>query len=114
MGVVSEFARSLASAVAGGGPGFNIDRAVWGRVLEPLPQRRGTWLLSDGDARVEVTRLDSLYGYLRVSVGGCRFEGVLEYRQWHVVFKPQRVEGDCSAFRGQGYRGIEVVEEEEE
>ncbi len=111
MAAAGEFGRALAAAVASGGSSsvYRISRNVWGNVLEPLAQRSGSWVLRDGDVVVEVSRLDSLYGYLRVRVGGCLVEGVVEYRQWFVVFRPQRVEGGC---RPGPVKGIEAVEED--
>ena len=112
MATVGEFARSLVAALAAKAPSYSIDRAIWGPLLEPIPQRAGSWRLSEGSVTLEVARMDSLYGYMRLAAGGCRVEGLLEYRQWEIVFKPQRVEGECSG--GGEPRGIEALPEEGE
>jgi hypothetical protein len=111
MGVISEFARALVSAITSmNAPGYLVHKSVWGKLLEPIPQRAGSWRLAEGSVLLELSRFDSLYGYLRLRLGDCSVEAVLEYRQWHVVVKPQRVDGSC---RAEGSpRGIEGLEED--
>ena len=108
---VKAFADALLSALSRvKAEAYFIDRAVWGSVVEAMPQRRGVLRLSGDGVVVEVSRFDSLYGYLRLRSGGCLVEGVLEYRQWGFEFRPQRVEGDCRA--GGEPAGIEPRVEE--
>ncbi len=108
---VKAFAESLLAALAMQANRYIIDRRLWGHVVEPYPQRKGVWKLVDGDTVIELTRFDSLYGFMRLIKGSCHVEGVIEYRQWWFVFKPQTVDGDCSVSSAKPL-GIEPYEEE--
>ncbi len=88
-----------------------IYRSIWGAIVEPSPERAGTWKFGYDSARVELTRFDYLYGYLRLAIGNCRAEGVLVYRQKYVEFRPQLIEG-CDEISGGQLIGIEPLEED--
>ena len=108
---VRGFAEALAAATRSKAERYIIDRGVWGSVIEPYPQRVGFWRLAKDGVVVEISRFDSLYGYLRVKLNDCLVEGIVEYRQWWVEFKPQRVEGSCAGSKAQP-TGIRVYEED--
>ncbi len=85
-----------------------IERRVWGEIIDPpsLVFRK-----CSGNACIEVSKLGSPYGYLRISIGSCRLEGVLRYRQFRTLFIPQRIER-CESIKPMKAEGI-VVEEKE-
>lgn len=91
---------------------YKLDRGYYTTVLEPRPGSAGTKKYKGDDFMVELARLDRLYGYLRIVKGDCRIEGVLCYRQWHIEFKPNVVEGNCKGVGGEA-PGITVEEIEE-
>jgi len=90
---------------------YKLDRSYYTTVLEPRPGSAGTRRYKGNDFTVELTRFDKLYGYLRIVKGECRIEGILRYRQWHIEFKPNRVEGNCEGVEREA-RGITVEVEE--
>lgn len=91
---------------------YKLDRSYYSTILEPRPGSAGTKKYRGDDFVMELTRLDKLYGYLRIVRGGCRIEGILRYKQWCIEFRPNIVEGDCRGV-GEKVLGIRVEEVEE-
>ena len=110
---LTELVNGLIGAVSkyGSDKVYKLDRSYYTTVLEPRPGSAGTKKYKGDNFVVELTRFDKLYGYLRIIKGGCRIEGMLHYKQWHIEFKPNIVEGSCEGVGGEA-PGISVETKE--
>jgi hypothetical protein len=102
------FAKALVSLVVKHGKPVKIERRTWGKVVEPHPQKSGIIQLTGSNTVIEVGRLGGVYGYLRITAGSCRVEGVLLYGQTFITFKPSTVLG-CDGIEEVSAPGLEVV-----
>ena len=102
------FARALISLIVKHRKPVKIKREIWGKVVEPYPQKSGITQLTSNNTVIEVGRLGSVYGYLRVTTEFCRVEGVLLYGQTFVTFKPSTVLG-CDYVEESSTPGLELA-----